>query len=626
MWTRPVQFGGLIGGEFGGGGTSSYYTGHSYENLFTPPVIIQGRLYYNQRSGWSDWAGVACYDIRTGEEIWFKEGMHITNGQIYNYVSPNQYGGIAYLWDRVGPTWHMYDAFTGNLILDIANATGGNVVMSPMGDMLVYVLNGANNWLAMWNSSSFPQMLAGPLGSGTAGWQWRPPEGATLDWKDGIQWNVSIPAVPGQHISVIDGDVILATTGSFLGGMFSQMEIGYSTKTGELLWGPINRTIAEAPTAWGFQGPIGEGVYTEYITNTLEWYGYDANTGQKLWGPTEPTIDPWGVYVTGNVIACGKLFNMGADGLHAYDITNGEHLWDFNAGPSGLETVYPNFPFQVGGFTVADDKVFAVTGHSHTQPLFRGARLFAIDAETGVECWSISGWLSSGWMSPPAIADGYLLTTNSYDNQLYCFGKGPSETTVTAPDTAISLGSSVLIRGTVTDQSAGAKGTPAISDEDMSAWMEYMYMQKAMPEDAKGVTVKLTAIDPNRNFQDIGETISDIDGNFGITWMPPVPGIYHVIAEFEGSESYGSSLATTYFTVDPAPTAATSIEPVPTMPMTPTPTEPEPTTPEPTTLEPMEPEPTEPTAEALLITTEVVIIAVTIVIGAAAFLMLRKRK
>jgi hypothetical protein len=354
-------------------------------------------------------------------------------------------------------------------------------------------------------------------------------------------------------------------------------------------------------TAWGFQGPIGEGVYTEYITNTLEWYGYNANTGQKLWGPTEPTTDPWGVYVTGNVIACGKLFNMGADGLHAYDITNGELLWDFTAAPSGLETVYPNFPFQLGGFTVADDKVFAVTGHSHTQPLFRGARLFAIDAETGVERWSISGWLSSGWMSPPAIADGYILTTNSYDNQLYCFGKGPSETTVNIRNDVVTKGSMVMITGTVTDQSTGAKGTPAISDEYMTAWMEYKYMQKPMPTNAKGVTVKLTAIDPNGNSQDIGEVVSDIDGNFGISWIPPVEGEYQVMAEFEGSESYGSSYATTYFAVGQAPTAA----------------------------QPIEPEPTTPTAETPLITTETAIIAtiaVAAIIGIVSFLALRKRK
>ncbi len=90
-----------------------------------------------------------------------------------------------------------------------------------------------------------------------------------------------------------------------------------------------------------------------------------------------------------------------------------------------------------------------------------------------------------------------------------------------------------------------------MSDEDMSTWMEYMYMQQAMPANAQGVKVKLYSIDPNGNYQDIGEATTDISGNFGVSWVPPVPGDYFVMAEFEGTASYGSSYATTYFTVDP---------------------------------------------------------------------------
>jgi hypothetical protein len=150
-----------------------------------------------------------------------------------------------------------------------------------------------------------------------------------------------------------------------------------------------------------------------------------------------------------------------------------------------------------------------------------------------------------------AIADGYIVTLNLYDNRIYCYGKGPSATTVTAGPKVSTLGSSVLIEGKVTDQSAGAKGTPAMSDEDMSAWMEYMYMQQAMPANAQGVKVKLYSIDPNGNYQDIGEATTDISGNFGVSWVPPVPGDYFLMAEFEGTASYGSSYATTYFTVDP---------------------------------------------------------------------------
>ena len=77
-------------------------------------------------------------------------------------------------------------------------------------------------------------------------------------------------------------------------------------------------------------------------------------------------------------------------------------------------------------------------------------------------------------------------------------------------------------------------------------------MQRPCPKNVEGVTVHLTAIDPNGNFQDIGYATADAVGNFAKSWIPPVPGEYHVTAEFEGSAAYGGSLDTTYFTVDEA--------------------------------------------------------------------------
>jgi hypothetical protein len=152
-------------------------------------------------------------------------------------------------------------------------------------------------------------------------------------------------------------------------------------------------------------------------------------------------------------------------------------------------------------------------------------------------------------MQDPAVSDGYLVTLNGYDNRIYCFGKGPSATTVSAPQTVPTLGSSVMIKGTVTDQSAGAKDTPTIADVSMTAWMEYLYMQKPIPADAKGVGVSLDTIDPNGNFVHIGTVTSDLTGAYGYAFTPEVPGTYQIIATFAGSASYGSSSATTYLAV-----------------------------------------------------------------------------
>jgi outer membrane protein assembly factor BamB len=645
VWTKPLAFGGIMGGTFGGGGTSSYYDGMNYEPKFDPPVIINGVLYYNTPS--PPIYGFFAVDLRTGEELWWQNSTGqltmsafgttqaypgISFGQVYNYISPNQFGGIPYLWYARGSTWKMYDAFTGNWILNVANASAGTVIMSPMGDMLVYILNGNNNWLAMWNSSKVEGMM--PITTQANGeWMWRPPPGATLDWRTGIQWNVTVPDVAGaQAIARATNDIILATTGNMLIPSSGwQMEIGYDAKTGEQLW-VQNRTTIQGATSFSLMGPIRDGVYTEFTKETMTWSGYDAYTGEQLWGPTEPYTNAFGTYNTGAYIAYDKLYAEGYDGMvHCYDVNTGEHLWDFFTGSSGSETVYGHWSL-FSGPTIADGKVYVCAGHTHLQPLYRGAKIFCIDAETGEELWSVLGWMQS-----PVVADGYLVANNGYDNQLYCFGKGITATTVDAPLIDVPLGSNVVVRGTVTDQSPGktclgipAAGTPAISDEDMSAWMEYLYMQQPCPDNAEGVEVVLTTLDPNGNTYELGRTTTAMSGTFGIAIDPPVPGLYKIIATFEGSDAYYGSYAETYINVAEAPSVAQPIEPEPAAPAPTEPTSAEPVQPA-AAFTLTEPTPAEPTAttEAPLITTEIAIIAavaVACIIGAVAFLALRKRK
>jgi hypothetical protein len=137
------------------------------------------------------------------------------------------------------------------------------------------------------------------------------------------------------------------------------------------------------------------------------------------------------------------------------------------------------------------------------------------------------------------------------------------------------LGSKVMVKGTVTDQSPSGKrntnniidfslkGTPAISDANMEAWMEYLFMQQAKPTNAYGVDVSLSCIDPNGNSIPIGTTTSDINGNYAIAFTPEVPGTYQIIANFAGTKAYGPSSATTYMTVEDAPAATSTPTPSP---------------------------------------------------------------
>jgi hypothetical protein len=228
----------------------------------------------------------------------------------------------------------------------------------------------------------------------------------------------------------------------------------------------------------------------------------------------------------------------------------------------------------------------------------------------------------SGQMHEGAISDGYYTAMNNYDGQAYCFGKGQSKTTVTAPQVVVPKGSGVMITGTVTDQSPGRPGTPCISDADMPAWMEYLYQQKPIPTHAAGVPVTITATDPNHNTKVIGTVTSDIGGSFGLAWTPDLEGTYQVMATFAGSNSYGDSYATTYLAVGPAISPSASVTPPPT-------TSPPPTTAPPTTTPTLSPTPTTapppggiPVEQLYLIGAAVVIVCVV----AAAAVILRKRK
>jgi hypothetical protein len=230
--------------------------------------------------------------------------------------------------------------------------------------------------------------------------------------------------------------------------------------------------------------------------------------------------------------------------------------------------------------SIADGKIYLVTSeHSPNAPIYKDALVRCVNATTGEEIWTIMGFCGS-FESPrgdAVVADGFLVYLNHYDMQIYCIGKGPSATTVQAPMTAITAGNSVVIQGTVIDIAAGTKqnepaarfpnGVPAVSDASMSAWMEYVYMQKPRPANATGVEVTIDAIDPNGNFIHIGTATSDTSGTFGYAWTTPdVPGKYTIIATFAGSESYWPSYAETYTAISEAPPAPAAPEPAAPLP------------------------------------------------------------
>ncbi len=598
VWTKPVAPGGLIGGEFGGNEYgSSYYQTPQYECKFRG-IIINGILYYQQLPGSSTYpAGWVAVDVRTGEEVWtLNKTERMLCGQVLSYVSPNQFGGLSYLWStettrspNTGSTYGLYDAMTGKWILNIVNASSLSYIMeAPDGTLLGYYVNNTDRTLRMWNSTKCILVGQTPSAYGNVSlesWQWRPVLGSSIPFYYGIQWavplanNISgVPISPTLSINTIGSDILLmrSSEGQSSARWQQGYEVmaGYDVWTGKLKWGPINITLNEWTRLT--LSPGMQGKWFEFDHETMSWYGYDINSGTRLWGPSEPYTSPWGYYVCYPPIAAYGLLYVADFGgyVHAYDVNTGVKVWSFSTGSSGYETPYGNYPL-LHLECVADGKVYVTGGHTYSPPLFRDSKMWCLNATTGEPIWNTSFFVDAN-QATGVIADGYLININGYDNQLYSFGKGLSATTLSTPDIAVPKGTPVLLKGTVTDQSPGqtclgipAAGTPAISDESMTAWMEYMYMQQPKPTNATGVKVYLAAYDSNGNFQEIGTTITDVNGKYGITWTPPIEGTYHITATFEGSNSYFSSEDTAYLAVitttstepaSPAPTTQAPIE------------------------------------------------------------------
>ncbi len=96
--------------------------------------------------------------------------------------------------------------------------------------------------------------------------------------------------------------------------------------------------------------------------------------------------------------------------------------WTWYAGDAGYDTVYGSYPGKVIEM-VADGKVIINQGHTYNPPMFRGAKAVAINATTGETVWEVNSFCHS---NSPVVgaADGILLLPNSYDNQVYAYGKG----------------------------------------------------------------------------------------------------------------------------------------------------------------------------------------------------------
>ena len=308
LWTKPIEFGGILGGLTSTVPETAYYSGMSYEVRFTNALILQGRLYYNMPLHNSPNAGpYTCIDLSTGDVVWQKEGIAPTFASLYEYESPNQHGVIpsGALFQAVGSTWRAYDPFTGVPIFNLTNVPSGTNVLDKDGSIARYILNynstTKTGWVAKWTSAALPNStIVLTPGTTTDAYQYRA-YGKNADMSKNYEWNMTINydltgSTNPSIVQVVPGDVILGRSSNVgitsvwrgTDDPWTMWAISDKANTrGQLLW----KQSYPAPTGNMSQmlpyyaiDPVNR-VFAMSYFETGERLGYNLDTGAKLWGP-----------------------------------------------------------------------------------------------------------------------------------------------------------------------------------------------------------------------------------------------------------------------------------------------------------------------------------------------------
>jgi len=565
LWTKPYTQGGLGSYDLG---NVQYEMGDAYELKFMGSVIMSGVLYYNRyEDQGSDPAleqDVIAINLKTGEEQWIKNwnNERLAFGQTFYFDSYNYHGIFGYLWTEEGTTWKAYDPQSGRWEYTMENVPSGYNLYGPKGEIYRYTVDTTNGWMTLWNSSKV--VLNGITGPMAGSWR---PQGNTYDATLGIEWNKTIPTgLPGSACSYHLFDKIVgSTSGGIFGGTspdITNWAIDVSPGNEGTLVFQTTETIEPAGMTLVYSETITENdVMIVSAKENRRYYAFSLTDGSFKW-MTEPETylafyDKW----YGPAYGYGRFFTGRVSGVvTCYNLTNGDVEWTYNVKDLYSEQTWGN-NHQIAYHFLADGKIcLSYSEHSPINPLPRGGPLVVLDVETGDVIWQLS-WVNNWWGGHVMIGDSIMVGLNGYDNRLYAMGKGPSATTVEAPLAALKQGENVIIRGTVTDVSPGTEdialrmrfpnGVPAVADECMTDWMQYVYMQYEKPTDAAGVDVFVKVQDPNGEW--FSDTVTtDSNGVFSLMWAPAIVGEYHVTAMFEGSASYCPSEATTTFGVDTA--------------------------------------------------------------------------
>ena len=588
LWTTEITTGGLTGGLWYPDIPASSETGDAYEGKFPNAIVLNGILYWQTGGARGDPADEfyeVATDLHTGEELWRTNEITFDSGMILYFNSYNYDGVFTYLLDG----YDFYDPFTLNWQFSFENVPSGTRFWGPSGEILILVINYNNHWMALWNSTAAGLAHTATLSNPDLGSWGNTVHGQTWDCEDPdwaqycYTWNVTLGNTDTTYqTSVTFGAPamgIYLDEGVVTGLWYNQSKVRIwsvdfnGNERFDKWW--------DAPSSWvsdfvtqhvGGRSDFYEGgfififikEYRQHVAFSVEDGTYMWTTDSEWWsdwygwGAAEHT---WFVYED-------HLFSCGVGGfLYAYNIADGTTDWTYVLDDPYGEAVTGTH-WWAWMTLIADGKVYLGTlEHSAEQPLPRGAPLACVNASNGAEIWRVDGMFrATRWGGNAVMGDSIYATMDTYDQRVYAVGKGPTMTTVSAPDNGVPFGSSVMIRGSVMDVSPGTKstamtlrfpsGVSAVSDGNMSEWMLHVYKQFSYdPHDAwVGVDVTLFVVDSNMNTYEIGTaTTSAENGAFAFAYTPQIPGTYYLYAQFKGTEAYWGSHAETAFVVDAAP-------------------------------------------------------------------------
>ncbi|MCW4012793.1 MAG: hypothetical protein NWF07_07350, partial [Candidatus Bathyarchaeota archaeon] len=349
MWTKPISFGGIVGGVDIRDPQSNFYSGTAYQIKFPNPLLLYGRLYYPQPLANSPTGnGYACVDLRTGETLWVKDfGVTVSSffgptgntpsiGQLYNFESVNQHGvnPNGYLWilntaiTGVGITnpapqatttnasytaavtdnnaevsttgWVSIDPLTGNTLFNETDIPSGTRFYGPNGEILLMNIGRANpnapyTYMWQWNNTKLP-------GNDVAGGitQWLP---GTKNWNmsKSYDWNITLsePLPAGSTTAIIQ-----VLPGNLVFGRSSALQ--FAGSTGGAFGTPDPYTLW-AVNLNETRGAVGDVMWIRNYTG-------DANN-TLLIGPRDQKTNVFTVYNKELITWSG------------YSLLTGEYLW-----------------------------------------------------------------------------------------------------------------------------------------------------------------------------------------------------------------------------------------------------------------------------------------------------------